>query len=208
MEGYIDMMSCSSEGLTTTLSAFEDENTKTSKFKGYYRRYLNADTGIQRIDFQDTDIAYNDYEPVNYRTCDVSIYRPRHFDDGAWGMYYNKLKLNPSIPNMVNIQFGKIWSTRTFTWETIVTDEGYLRYRLEGTSRWTYVESEKEIVYHPDQDCTIHRLVVKNFKAGLYEYQVGSDGMWSDLATFEIKEYTGGQDEHIKFLQVSDQQGN
>ena len=109
---------------------------------------------------------------------------------------------------MVNIQFGKIWSTRTFTWETIVTDEGYLRYRLEGTSRWTYVESEKEIVYHPDQDCTIHRLVVKNFKAGLYEYQVGSDGMWSDLATFEIKEYTGGQDEHIKFLQVSDQQGN
>lgn len=207
MEGYIDMMSCSSEGITTTLSAFEDENSTTTKFKGYYRRYLNGDTGIQRIDFQDTDIAYEDYEPVNYRTCDVSIYKPRHFDDGAWGLYYNKLKLNEAIPNMVNMQYGKQWHTRTFTWETKVVDEGYLRYRKTNATRWTTVESNREIVYHPDQDCTIHRLVVKNLEAGVYEYQVGSDGMWSDLSTFEVKHYTGAQDEHLKFLLVSDQQG-
>ena len=207
MEGYIDLMACSSENIETTLTAFEDENATTTKFKGYYRRYLNNDTGIQRIDFQDTDISYNDYEPVNYRTCDVSIYRPKHFDDGAWGVYYNKLKLNESIPNMVNIQFGKTWSTRTFTWETKIVDEGYLRYRKVGQAKWKYLDSEREIVYHPDQDCTIHRLVVKNLESGTYEYQVGLEGMWSDLANFEVKEYTGSQSEHIKFLQISDQQG-
>ena len=178
-----------------------------------YRRLLSQDCGIQRIDFNDTDVTYKDVEQVNYRTCDMSIYAPRCVEDGAWDLYYNKTKLNENIPNLLNIQYGKEWHTRTFTWQSKVMPRGYLRYRKAGETKWNYKSTNTQIVYHVDQDCTIHRVILRNLEEGIYEYQAGDEGYWGDVSTFEVKSYKGGdgaydRNQHLKFLHVTDQQAN
>ena len=88
---------------------------------------------------------------------------------------------------------------------------GYLRYRKIGSSQWIYKDTNTQIVYHKDGDCTIHRCIVRNLPEGTYEYQCGDEGYWGDVYTFVIKSYqtsdgTPDRSQHIKFLQVSDQQ--
>ena len=207
LAGYIDLLAGASSTEKRSLTALEYNKSKEPR----YRTFLSQDVGIQRIDFSDTNVTYKDIEPVNYRTCDISIYRPRCIEDGAWDLYYNKTKLNPNIPNLLNMQYGKEWHTRTFTWQSAVMERGYLKYRKVGEAKWTFVDTHTEIVYHTDQDCTIHRCIVRNLEEGYYEYQAGDEGCWSDVNTFEVKSYqtSGGvydREQHIKFLQVSDQQ--
>ena len=207
MAGYIDLLATSSENEKRSLNALEYDITKAP----YYRKYIGAEIGVQRIDFKDTNNAYVDYEPVNYRTCDINIYRPRCVEDGKWDLYYNKTKLNENIPNLLNIQYGKEWHTRTFTWQSKVMERGFLKYRKVGEAKWNFIDTNTEIVYHADQDCTIHRCIIRNLEEGFYEYQAGDEGCWSDINVFEVKSYqteNGEYDtnQHIKFLQVSDQQ--
>ena len=113
-------------------------------------------------------------------------------EDGKWDLYYNKTPLNKNIPNLVNIQYGKQWHTRTFTWQSKVMNRGYLRYRKVGSSQWIYKDTNTQIVYHKDGDCTIHRCIVRNLPEGVYEYQCGDEGYWGDIYTFKIKSSISG----------------
>ena len=202
IEGYIDMIALGKEGEADSISAYEGSD-------GYYPNFGNFHTGVQRIDFTDTDKSYADLEAVDYQKCDIEIYRPHCSTDGAWDLYYNKIKLNPRIPNMINMCYGKEVTTRTFTWQSVVTETGYLRYRSLNSVDWIYVESDKTMISHHDSDATVHRVIIRNLDYGIYEYQAGEEGAWSDLSTFEIIEHNVlDTDDHIKFLQVSDQQGN
>lgn len=202
VEGYIDLMGVGGAGTVNSINAYESK-------KGYYRSILDIDTGAQRLDFADTNEAYDDIEPVNYKTCDVNIYRPRCMADGEWDKYYNKIKLNERIPNLLNICFGKEWHTRTFTWQSGVTEVGYIKYRKVGETKWKTKETERELVYHHDQDCTVHRVIIRDLEEGTYEYKCGEEGAWSDESTFEIINHDPtNQHEHLKFMMVADQQGN
>lgn len=206
LNSYIDLLAGAHVDEERSLTAVEYDKKKSPA----YQRLLTEDCGIHRIDFADTDSTYKDIGQINYRTCDISLYRPRCVEDGAWDLYLDKTKLNENIPNLLNIQYGKEWHTRTFTWQSKVMDRGYLRYRKEGANRWIYKDTNTEIVYHTDQDCTIHRVIVRNLQEGIYEYQAGDEGCWSDVATFEVKSYmkdgTYDRNQHLKFIQVSDQQ--
>ena len=207
LNSYIDIIAGACETEERSLTAVEYDKKKAPA----YRRLLSQDCGIQRVDFNDTGSTYKDVEQVNYRTCDMAIYRPRCVEDGAWDLYYNKTKLNENIPNLLNIQYGKEWHTRTFTWQSKVMPRGYLRYRKVGENKWIYKNTNTEIVYHIDQDCTIHRVIIRNLEEGMYEYQAGDEGCWGDVSTFEVKSYQGSngvydRNQHIKFLHVSDQQ--
>lgn len=199
--GYIDMFVLGKEGTSDSVDAYEGKY-------GYYQNFGNYYTGAQRIDYKDKDNSYGDIEKIDYSTCNIQIYRPRCTLDGAWDLYYNKIKLNERIPNLMNICYGKEWHTRTFTWQSGITDVGYLRYRPIDTYRWNLLETEREMVRHHDQDCTVHRVIVKNLEPGVYEYQAGEEGAWSDISTFEVVHHDPtNQSDRIKFIQVSDQQG-
>lgn len=202
VEGYIDLMGVGGAGTVNSINAYESK-------KGYYRSILDINTGAQRVDFADTNEAYDDIEAVDYKTCDVNIYRPRCMADGEWDKYYNKIKLNERIPNLLNICFGKEWHTRTFTWQSGITEVGYIKYRKAGETKWKTKETERELVYHHDQDCTIHRVILRDLEEGVYEYKCGEEGAWSDESTFEIINHDPtNRDEHLKFMMVADQQGN
>ena len=202
VEGYIDLMGVGGAETVNSINAYESK-------KGYYRSILDINTGAQRVDFADTNEAYDDIEAVDYKTCDVNIYRPRCMADGEWDKYYNKIKLNERIPNLLNICFGKEWHTRTFTWQSGVTEVGYIKYRKAGETKWKTKETERELVYHHDQDCTIHRVILRDLEEGVYEYKCGEEGAWSDESTFEIINHDPtNRDEHLKFMMVADQQGN
>lgn len=206
LNSYIDLLAGAHVDEERSLVAVEYDKSKSPA----YRRLMTEDCGIQRIDFADTNSTYKDVGQINYRTCDISLYRPRCVEDGAWDLYLDKTKLNENIPNLLNIQYGKEWHTRTFTWQSKIMERGFLRYRKVGATKWIYKDTNTEIVYHTDQDCTIHRVIVRNLEEGLYEYQAGDEGCWGDVATFEVKSYkkdgTYDKTQHIKFLQVSDQQ--
>lgn len=201
VEGYIDLMGVGGAGMVNSINAYEST-------KGYYRSILDINTGAQRVDFADTGEAYDDIESVDYKTCDVNIYRPRCMADGEWDKYYNKIKLNERIPNLLNICFGKEWHTRTFTWQSGVTEIGYIKYRKSGETKWKTKETERELVYHHDQDCTVHRVILYDLEEGMYEYKCGEEGAWSDESIFEIINHDPtNQEEHLKFMMVADQQG-
>lgn len=193
---YIDLLGAGGKDKSQTILAYE----------GRYWHCMDENTAIHRIDFAYGNNNQKDTEAIDYKECDVTIYRPRCLADGEWDLYFNKLKLNERIPNMVNICYGADGNTtRTFTWQSVVTDEGYLRYRKKGTENWTEVESTRKLVRHHDQDCTIHSVIVRGLTVGIYEYQAGEEGAWSDIQTFEVKSY--GQSDRLKFLWTSDQQG-
>ena len=201
-EGYIDLIALGGENQVDSCNAYEGSS-------GFYPNFGNKFTGAQRRDFEDSDNNYKDIEPVNYRTCDVNVYRPRCLKDGAWSKYYNKIKLNERIPNMINITYGVDERTRVFTWQSVVTDSGYVRYRVVGELDWVYEESTREMVRHADCDATIHRCIVRNIPIGTIEYQCGEEGAWSDSNKLIIKHHdVTDETDHIKFINTSDQQGD
>ena len=215
---FIDIMAghgTGAEGIT--VDHFDSKTART---------VMNRNTALRKIDFGFNSSTtrnfdcYGSVEPINYETCDVSIYKPRCLNDGKWDYYVNRLKLNQNIPNLVNICFGADGeTTRTFTWQSKVTDTGYLKYRriidennAEVNESWIKIETTREMVKHHDQDCTLHRVIIKNLLPGIYEYQCGEEGSWSDTETFEIKKYLETTDgvttyKPMRILWTSDQQG-
>jgi len=204
--GYIDMLAAG--GLTT--------DKKVQAYEYRYGQLMSKDIGIRRLDFCQSaaDFAFKDQPENNqtaaraldFRTCDVETYRPRSLKDGKWDIYFDKLKLKENVPNLVNICYGKDGEkTRTFTYQTPVMDEGWVRYRLVNTNKWVTVETQREIVSHFDTEATIHRAIIRDLEPGEYEYQCGTEGMWSDIATFKVKTY--GADDVMRILWTSDQQG-
>ena len=201
--GYIDILGAG--GIN------EDEGVKA--FEERYPMLMTKDIGARRLDFYDTDNNQKDCRAINWKTCDVKMYRPRCVKDGKWDLYFNKAKLKETIPNLINICYGKDGeTTRTFTWQSALTDEGYIKWRKRGEIQWNKRPSVKEIVTHYDTDVTLHRAIIRDLEPGVYEYQCGEEGMWSDIETFEVRRYAQTADKanyvhnSIKMLWTTDQQ--
>ena len=52
---------------------------------------------------------------------------------------------------------------------------------------------------------SVHKAKLDNLSVGTYEYKVGYDGCWSDIATFEVKNYSL-ETQDINIIWTSDQQ--
>ena len=201
--GYIDLMGAGGEQ--------EGQNVKA--FEKAYPMLMTKDIGCRRLDLYDTDDNQKDCRAVNWKTCDITLYKPRCIKDGKWDIYFNKAKLKETIPNLVNMCYGKDGeTTRTFTWQSVLTDEGYFKWRKRGEIQWNKKPSVKEIVTHYDCDVTLHRVLVSGLEPGVYEYQCGEEGAWSDIETFEVRKYAQTADlnnhihDKIKILWTTDQQ--
>lgn len=204
---YIDLLGCGGSN-DQSVTAFETR----------FLKVMNSYTGVMREDFANSgklNIGCNksvkgnneaDCVPINFKECDVEIYGPRSLKYGEWNEFYNKPMLKKSYPNFITICYGeKGDSTRTFTWQTVKTNEGFLKYRKLGTSKWTKEETNKRLIRHKTEDATIHSVIIRNLTTGTYEYQCGEEGCWSDIETFEVKKYN--ESTPIKMLITSDEQG-
>ena len=201
--GYIDLMGAGGEQDGQNVKAFEKA----------YPMVMTKDIGCRRLDLYDTDNNQKDCRAVNWKTCDVTIYKPRCVKDGKWDLYFNKAKLKETMPNLVNMCYGKDGETsRTFTWQSVLTDEGYIKWRKRGEIQWNKKPSVKEIVTHYDTDVTLHRVLLRDLEPGIYEYQCGEEGAWGDIETFEVRKYAQTADlnnyvhDKIKILWTTDQQ--
>ena len=211
---YIDMLAGGgSGGADQTVMAYEK----------YYWMAMNDHTGIMRKDFmhagtyKPADAAQSgqaaaakgnnqgDTIIVDYKTCDTSKFRPRSLRDGRWSVYATKDTMNLGCPNMLNISYGENGeTTRTFTWQSAITNMGMIKYRKQGEYKWHTKETTREIVTHLDCEAMVHRVIISDLEPGMYEYQAGQDGAWSAVETFEVKKYT--QDKPLNILWVSDNQ--
>ena len=205
---YIDLLAGGgSGGSDQTVMAYEK----------YYWMAMNDHTGIMRKDFMNAgkkNIGTGqsakgnnqaDTIIVDYKTCDTSKFRPRSLRDGRWDVYATKATMNVGCPNMINIAYGEDGNTsRTFTWQSVITDMGMIKYRKQGEYKWHTKETTREIVTHLDCEAMVHRVIIHNLTPGTYEYQCGQDGAWSAIETFEVKTYS--QTDPINILWVSDNQ--
>ena len=199
---YVDMLAAGSS----------DGANNPSAYVKFYNNCMDKDTAVRRINFRNNKNNKYDSEGVNYRVRDVEALRPRSLRDGIWEQIVDKAQPNKNAPNLVNITFGKQPTTRFFTWQSMVTDKGVVRYRriknAEGTAvieAWKEVESEREIVNNHAWFMTVHRAKVENLEAGLYEYKVGEPGYWSDVEMLDVRAYDNNS--NIRMLWTTDQQG-
>lgn len=204
---YIDLIGGGGKESDQTIIAYET----------YYWHCMDKDTALRRCDYANSgkhNIGTNkknkgnnqgDCEAINYKTSVVSYYRPRSLADGHWGVYDSKPRLKANYPNCINIMYGEDGNTsRTFTYQTSITDEGYLKYRKHGTREWKVVETSKEVIQHLDGEYTLHRVIIHDLEETTYEYKLGYDGCWSEEETFEVK--THSDNSPINFLWTTDAQ--
>lgn len=191
----------------------------------YETRYLNCmdkNTGVRRVDFANSDDAqvtamglgcnaatkgFNDcdVEPINYKTCNMDFYRPRCMKDGRWTEFVDKPKQKETVPSMINVMFGENGdNTRTFTFQTPLTETGFVKIRKDGENKWENHETTVEMFSNVDGDVSVHRCIVRDLEPGMYEYQVGIEGCVSDNYSFEVKVFN---EEHpMRILWTTDQQ--
>lgn len=193
--GYIDLLGVGGD---------DSINELIDGYETSFINVLNDYTSVHRIDFNDKDNS--DYlESLNLKISEVDIYKPRCSNDGQWNTYYNKLKLNPMVPTMINICFGQDGNTtRTFTWQTIVGMKGYLKYRKKQDSTFATIKSNIKQIAHPDTTAFVHSVIIRDLVPGTYVYKVGCEGHWTDEYEFEVKAPITS--DTIKFIQVTDQQ--
>lgn len=206
---YIDLIGAGGKSSDQTIWAYET----------YYWNCMDENTALHRIDFANggtINIGSNksnkgnnqgDCEPIDYKTCNVDYYRPKCLADGEWGVYRDKTKFKDYYPNAINISYGKDGNTsRTFAFQTLYTKEGFVRYRISGTNTWTEKETNIEIIKQYDYQISLHRCIIHNLTPGsTYEYQVGYEGCWSDINTFEMTVFN--ESNPIKILWTTDEQG-
>lgn len=205
LPGFIDMLAASGAG----------DGQSVDSFMGATRQCMDINHGVRRVSpanlngkISDNDNNYTDTMVVDYRTDDIKIYGPRSTEDGPWDRFYDKIELNPSIPNLVNIMFGIDGNTeRTFSWQSAITEEGVIRWRKLGEVDWNEKDTVKELILHEDVDCTLHKVKIDGLETGAtYEYQCGEEGKWTDIRTFKVNKLTETTD-RMKVLWTSDQQG-
>jgi hypothetical protein len=199
---YVDLLGVGSADGTKNPVAYEK----------FYWTCMDKDTAIRRIDFYNNKNNKYDSKAINYKTCNIEHYRPRSLRDGIWDNYCDKASINENIPNLIDITFGEQSTTRLFTWQSVLTDNGCVKLRrikdksgVAVTENWKEYESEREIVNNHGTFMTIHRTKITNITPGLYEYQCGEEGYWSDIQMIEMREYTDTST--IKMLWTTDQQG-
>ena len=205
---YIDLMGCGGTNTSTdTVTAYEKN----------YKFGMSKNCACRRIDFYNggtaTDIsgysngtgdnAY-DCEIIDYSTCEVEKYRPRCSEEGHWDMFVAQDPINENAPNAFVLGYGEKDTTRTFTWQSKVMKQGYVKYREKGADNFITVKANTSVLQHPDCTVSKHSCIIKNLVYGkTYEYQVGAEGYWSDLAKFNVANRTNSP---IKILWLSDEQ--
>ena len=203
--GYIDLFVIGTGDPLFPVDAFEKPTDPSQSAKGVPSG-ISITKMAMRKDFKDTDHSYDDITVLDMMKADPRVYYPRYTGDGEWNEYYDKLKLDSRRPNMINICFGKDGNTtRTFTWQTVPTLNGFLKYKKTTDSKWTKVETQKTDIYHYDTNATVHRVILRNLTPGTYVYMAGEEGAWSDEYEFVVKAPTTS--DTIKFLHTTDQQG-
>ena len=205
---YVDLMGCGgTDTAKHTVAAYETN----------YKFGMSTKCACRRVDFYNggkaRDISgysngtgdnASDCEIIDYSTCDVEKYRPRTTKDGHWDMFVAQDPINPNVPNAFVLGYGEVDTTRTFTWQSIVMKQGYVRYRVAGNSDWTIVKANTSILQHPDCTVSKHSCIIKGLTYGnTYEYQVGAEGYWSDIAKFNVTNKKTG---NTKILWMSDEQ--
>ena len=207
---YVDLMGCGGTDKSThTVSAYETN----------YRFGMNKNSACRRIDFYNGGTARDisgysngkgdnaiDTEIIDYSTCEVEKYRPRSLADGSWDMFVSADQYNWNGVNAFVLGYGEDYNTRTFTWQSKIMDEGYVKYRKVGENSFKTVKATTSFIQHPDCSVSKHSAIVKGLEVGTYEYQVGAEGYWSDLETFEVKNYNLESGDEINILWMSDEQ--
>ncbi len=205
---YVDLMGCGgTDPSTDTVTAYEKN----------YRFGMSTKCACRRIDFYNGGTALdisgysngkgdnaNDCEIIDYSTCDVEKYRPRTSKEGHWDMFVAQDPINENSANAFVLGYGEEDTTRTFTWQSKVMKQGYVRYREKGVGNYTTVRANTSVLQHPDCTVSKHSAIIKGFQYGkTYEYQVGAEGYWSDVNEFEVRDRSSSP---IKVLWMSDEQ--
>ena len=204
---YIDLLGAGGVNPEDTVWAYETR----------YLNCMNKDTGVRRIDYANsgakiigtnaTNKGFNDcdIEPINFKTCNIEFYKPRCVKDGRWTEFIDKPKQKDTVPSMVNVMYGEEGEhTRTFTFQTPLTDSGFVKVRKDGETKWVNYETSVELFSNVDGDVSVHRCIIENLEVGVYEYQVGTEGCTSDTYMFEIKEFN--EEQAMRILWTTDQQ--
>lgn len=214
---YVDLMGAGGvDTSTNTVSAYETN----------YRFGMSKNCACRRIDFYNGGTALDisgysngsgdnamDCEIIDYSTCEVEKYRPRTSDEGHWDMFVSSTQYNWNSVNAFVLGFGEDYNTRTFTWQSKVMPNGYVKYTRikdkegnEVNEVTKTVKATTSFLQHPDCSVSKHSVIIKDLKEGVYEYQVGAEGYWSDLETFEVKNYDVSNGDEINILWLSDEQ--
>lgn len=219
--GYINMFSVG--GVTVAPNGSTSNDFPIDAYEKSFRYVIDKNIMAYRIDarefkdpltgktnknycFADTGNNFNDIFGLDLRIADPKVYHPRCSKDGVWDTYYNKLQLDPITPMCVNLGYGEDGHTsRTFCWQTLPLEKGFVKYRKKGTYDWTIQKAKAKTITHPETNATVHTAIIHGLSNGLYEYQVGSEGRWSDIGVFEVK--SPNNEDAINFIQTGDQQG-
>lgn len=207
---YVDLLGCGgTDTATHTVAAYETN----------YQFGMDKNCACRRIDFYNGGTARDisgysngkgdsavDTEIIDYSTCDVEKYRPRSTVDGYWDMFVSAKQYNWNSVNAFVLGYGEEYNTRTFTWQSKIMEEGYVKYRKLGESSYKTFKATTSFIQHPDCSVSKHSAIIHNLEVGTYEYQVGAEGYWSDLDTFEVVNYDLKNGDEINILWQSDQQ--
>lgn len=186
-------------------------------YETYYWYGMNNHSSCRRCDFANSGgyiVGTNkkskgnnqgDCEIVDYNKSIISYYRPRSLKDGFWNEFDANPRLKQYYPNTLNIMYGENGATtRTFTFQTSLTDEGFIKYRKQGTITWEIAETKRQIINHVDGQYTLHKAIITGLVNGIYEYKVGFDGCWSEDEWFEVKDHADNS--AINILWTTDEQ--
>lgn len=205
---YVDLMGCGGTDKSShTVTAYE----------GNYKFGMSKNCACRRIDFYNGGTALDisgysngsgdnarDCEIIDYSTCDIEKYRPRTSSEGSWDMFVAQDPINENIPNAFVLGYGEQDTTRTFTWQSKVMKQGYVKYKESGTDNWTTVKANTTVLQHPDCTVSKHSCIIPGFKYGKsYDYQVGAEGYWSDTSNFSVIDKRTND---INVLWLSDEQ--
>ena len=205
---YVDLMGCGGTDTSSdTVSAYE-KNYKFGMSKNCACRRIDFYNGGKALDISGysngTGDNASDCEIIDYSTCEVEKYRPRTSKEGHWDMFVSKDPINENAPNAFILGYGEADTTRTFTWQSKVMKQGYVKYREKGTDDYTTVKANTSILQHPDVTVSKHSAIIKGFQYGkTYEYQVGAEGYWSDTHEFNVIDRSAS---NLKILWMSDVQ--
>ncbi|WP_304576817.1 purple acid phosphatase family protein, partial [Romboutsia ilealis] len=196
--GYIDMFSAGGTDVAYTIDGYE----------GRFGHYMDKYCSVQRNEYsgkKDSNDNMLNGRSIDYRTCEVEIYGPRHSKSGPWHVHYDKIGIDERRPNLLTIAYGQEPTTRIINWQAKPSRFGAVKYRKVGERKFTLVNSDYVAIAF--EDCAVykHTVILKNLEAGEYEFQAGEEGRWSDLTSFTIDLYE--EEKPVRFLQVTDHQG-
>lgn len=202
-----------------------------------YLRYYALDNVSQAYKAQNSadSTAVKFWKYVDLVNTDKAIsldgYVPKNSKEGK-NIFFNKHLIEGGKPQFVNCTFGyNAHTTRCFAWVTKGYRDEFLRYKVEGTTDWTVVESFKagdkrsnknnrgNAIYNRIRSVTTdgtyftaHKCIIDvpeptQGTIVTYTYQVGYKDNWTDERTFTVRNRQDVINNGFQFLQVTDQQG-